>query len=87
LEDPQLYITSHLEKVFKKIKFQIHPNDIRGIIEGGPGYIERVLFVIFSKIKKHEQERSAENYTSVEGRNAVLSSESKINSQISAQLA
>ena len=44
--------SSNIEKVFKKLKFHIHTNDITEIIRATPGTIERVLFVIFSKIRK-----------------------------------
>ena len=76
-----------LDKVFKKLRFQIHPNDITGIITAVPGAAERVLFLIYTRVKKHEQETMAAEYTSIEGRNVVDSAESKINSHISAQLA
>lgn len=71
--------------MFRKLKFQIHPHDIAGIIKALPGNIERVLFLIYSRIRKIEQEKEA-NESSLEGRNAVISAESKINSQISARL-
>lgn len=50
-------INLYLDKVFKKLKFQICNNDITSIIKATPGVIERVLYVIFSKIKKIQQER------------------------------
>ena len=77
---------SNSEKVFKKLKFQIHHHDITGIISASPGSIERVLFVIFNKIKKIEQEKSMTEYNSVEG-STDREGDYKINSEISAQLA
>jgi len=40
------------EKVFKKLKFQLHSNDIQNVISVVPGTIERVLFLIYGRIKK-----------------------------------
>lgn len=46
----------YAEKVFKKLKFQIHTNDIMNIITAAPGYVEKVLYVIYCKIKRHQEE-------------------------------
>jgi len=41
--------------------FQINVNDVNGIVAAVAGYIERVLFMIYGKIKKMEQEKLAED--------------------------
>jgi hypothetical protein len=73
------------EKVFKKLKFTISHNDITGIITATPGVIEKVLFSIFNKIKKIEQEREAAD-TSLDDRNGANNTEARVAYQLSAQL-
>ena len=43
------------EKVLKKIGFQIHRNDIEMIISNIPESIEKVLFLVYSKILQHKR--------------------------------
>jgi hypothetical protein len=51
LEHSQQYFWGHLEKVLKKLNYQISKNDIEHIITCTPDIIERVLKVTHSKIK------------------------------------
>jgi hypothetical protein len=87
LEDPQQYLSPHPAKVFRKLRFQVTPNDINAIVAAVPGAVERVLYLLYSKIRSSEQERQNSDFDSPDGRNVVFSAESKLNTQISAQLA
>jgi hypothetical protein len=49
------------EKVFKKLKFMIHPSDIQNVITIVPGSIEKVLFLIYSQLRRQDRERLPTN--------------------------
>ena len=50
-------MSDHVEKVFRKLKFQVHPNDIQAVINVSPGAVERVLFFIYGHIRRGNQIR------------------------------
>lgn len=44
----------NLEKVFKKLKFSIHPSDIQNVITIVPGAVEKVLFLIYTQLSNKQ---------------------------------
>ena len=46
------------EKIFRKMNFQIHRNDIEKVIGAVPGSIEKVLYHIYSKIQNYQPPQS-----------------------------
>lgn len=46
------------EKIFRKMSFQIHRNDLEKVIGSVPGSIERVLYHIYKKIQNYHPQLS-----------------------------